>query len=215
MHRAGRISGRVVFEGSRNGEVPDSLPLSVNAERLDTLNIGAYPIIGLGQSGEFRLPGLPDGRYSLSLFAFAHIPWYLQSMAVGGKVADEILLSGSDIGGVVLTATDSPSQLRGTVRDDAGRLRSDASVYLFAADRARRTLFGPWRRVFESTTAAGGFSFPALLAGEYLAAARIGGAPANWTEDLFLDRLANEAVHVTIADRGARQIELKVANRTP
>ena len=89
-------------------------------------------------TGQFRTVGLVAGRYVVR--ANGNLSgWTLKSVSVAGRdVSDEpVTIGGSDLTGAVVTLTDHPSALSGTVRDSAGALEKIASVLVFPIERER------------------------------------------------------------------------------
>ena len=138
-----RISGRLVFEGTRPQLTPD---------QIQQTSISVSPISGataiqmitapkrVEPDGRFSTVGFPAGRYLISASAPSQpgqpTPWRMKSATRAGRdVADEGLdLEAEDITDVVITFTDQPSDITGTVTDAKGQPDGTALVVAFPAD---------------------------------------------------------------------------------
>ncbi len=105
-----------------------------------------------------------------------------------------------------------PAGLAGTVTDEGGHVRSDATVHLIPAARSLWSGPGASIRVRETTSVRGArFSFSNVWPGEYFVVARLGGAEADWRDPESLTALAafGEKVHIGAGDR----VELQLTAR--
>jgi hypothetical protein len=110
--------------------------------------------------------------------------------------------SGADLPGVILTFTDSPSELSGTVTGSDGSADPDAAVLVFPADS---TAWADWgmstRRLrMVPASATGSFTTRGLPAGDYHVVAVPPELAVDWQDPATLDALAREATQVRIED---------------
>jgi len=150
--------------------------------------------------GRFYTTGLMAGRYLLRLDTPPR-GWTVQSAIVNGRdICDEPLLVDNDaIDGLVLTFTDRPSLVSGTVRNSAGRVDDDAAVLVFPSS-------GGWTDVGTSprrlrnvrASRAGSFRIPGLPPGDYFIIAVSDAVATNWQDPPFLQKLARTANRITL-----------------
>jgi len=156
-------------------------------------------------AGHFVVTGILPGTYRLT----ATLPglgrpghWFLRSAVVNGHdTADEpITIRPNDsIGGAVITMSDRPAQLSGTVQNAAGGAPNEFTVVLFPTNSA---LWLPQSRRIQGVRPAadGAFTFPGLPPGDYLLAAIDDVEPGEWFDPAFLQRLLPTAMKLTIAE---------------
>jgi hypothetical protein len=138
-----RISGRVVFEGTK----PQPTPEQIQQTSLSVMPISGALVIQMLTApkrveldGRFSTVGFPAGRYLISASAPSQpgqpTPWRMKSAVRAGRdVADEGLdLEAEDITDVVITFTDQTSDISGTVTDVKSQPDSTALVIAFPAD---------------------------------------------------------------------------------
>ena len=199
---ASTLSGRFVFEGG----TPASLPvpgLDVNVRAFgDARLLGPQRPLRPGPDATFALPSLIGGLYMIAASAPRDSPWVLKSAMVRGiDAADQPfeVQSGENVSDVVVTFTNHPSEVKGTLQDAAGRPASEYFVIVFPADRAA---WLPTSRRIQSARPGndGRFSLKGLPAGDYLLGALTDVEPGEWFEAPFLERIAAGAVNVHVTD---------------
>jgi hypothetical protein len=205
------VSGRIVFESSQNAAAPNVTSVRVSLRPAPS----GLPQVAAQPAGTFNIAGPDPGRYRLhaSIAAAPGAPpgqgWILKSVTLNGRdVSDEPfpIAAGQQIDGVVVTFTDRPTELTGTLFDSTGKPAPGFYVVAFSTDRARwiqgsRRLPAPVRAATD-----GSFRFAGLPAGTYHLAAVTAIDPADLSDHRLLEDLARAAVTVTIADgQQARQ----------
>jgi hypothetical protein len=209
-----RIKGRVVFEGTAPKPQARELysvlsPTVASGRRIEFRLSEADP------NFEFRTTELPGGQYFLRSSG-ALQNWFVDSITVGGRdaVDQPIELRDADVGDVVVTLTDKPSELTGVVRLDTGAPDHDAIVLVFPVDPARRIDFGrDSPRLRETRSSVDGrYTLRGLPAGEYFVAALNDAAMTDlWQTQAFTQRLSLRATKVSVT-RGQKQVlDLKTA----
>ncbi len=209
LHTGVRVAGRVEFHGSAAPPAPDqitraalTLPWVQRPSRNEPVVLRA----SIDASSQFAFPSVAAGRYLLRAGDIAPM-WSVQSITIDGRdVTDAaIVVDDKDVGDVVVSYTDAPGQLAGTVRDDRGVPDPSASVFLFPTDRTRwpdaRSTLRAVRTVRVSKN--GTFTLARPIAGDYFVIALTDEIAADWPSASFLARLAPLATTVHI-ESGAR-----------
>lgn len=201
-----RVSGRVEFEGTARVPEPSALPqINIQLEPAGgQLVRTASPLRGrVEPTGHFTTVGLPGGRYLLRVAA-VQAPWTFKSaMHEGRDLADVPFdASGGDLSGVVITFTDTPSELNGTVTRGDGAADPDAAVLVFPADGSGWVDWGlnPRRLRTLHATATGSFTASGLPPGDYHVVAVPQEMAADWQDPATLEALAREAAQVRVED---------------
>lgn len=221
LQRGARLSGRIEFEGAGERPTGDRMrTVSVTIEQADgrtsstsqfTLQRGV-----VDAAGQFKTYQLPAGQYVIRAAGVAG--WTMKSATVNGRDAADTPfdLNDDDVSNIVVTFTDRISELSGTARSAKGPDET-GTVFLFPADPSLWTDTGPAPRRFRTARAGtdGKFRFPSLVPGDYYAVATAGGAPADWQDPRFLQRLAAVASRITIAEgeKKSFDVEMKEVRR--
>ena len=227
------ISGRIVYDATTKTPPADLSKTQVSittasgsgGSPTDVLsnmtggggNIGAT----VAQDGTFKVSGVPPGRYRLmtqqGLIALpvqnlAIGGWMLKSAMTGGRdMVDSPIdvKSGEDVTGVVVTFTDHPAELSGTVYDPAGRVTPNFPIVVFSTDRGYWTPSS--RRVVTARPASDGkFKVTGLPAGEYYVCAVTAVSRTEVYDPAFLDALVPVAFKITIADGEKKTQDLRL-----
>ena len=136
----------------------------------------------------------------------------MKSAIVGGRdIADAPLeiVAGSDVSGLIVTFTDRPTELSGTVFDAAGRVTADFPIVVFSTDRAYWT--GNSRRVRVARPATDGlYRITGLPAGEYFVCAVTAVEPDQLASREFLEQLGVSSFKIVLADGERRTQDLKL-----
>jgi hypothetical protein len=221
-----RLSGRIVFEGAARRPAPERTPwIRVDLEPADgrfSLPYGVLgqntPVLGrVDEADQFRTYGVPPGRYVLTVFALP-APWSLKSIAARGRdvTATSLEITDSNIDDVVITLTDRPTLIQGSVRGADGRIDTGASVIVFPQDPAARVDVGASPRSVRTARVGrdGAFTLTGLPAGDYLAAAISDEAMAGWNEAKALEALAGRATRVHVEYGATVRVDLQtIRNR--
>lgn len=204
------VSGRFVFEG--RGAITTPARTTVSMAAVDARGFSAAVQVSLAAASDpFEIPGLVPASYRASAMVTG---WTLQSVTVGGRDVTDVPLEikpGEDLTGVVVTFTDSPAEVTGTLYDGANRPTSDLSIVLFSADRAM--WFSGSRRVRPAARPAsdGRFTFAGLAPGDYYLAALTEVSAADLADPQFLELVIPAAVKISIAAGEKKTQDLKVA----
>jgi hypothetical protein len=135
---------------------------------------------------------------------------------LGGTDVSEtpIEIEDRDIGGIVVTFNDTPTDLRGTVKSADGVADDSSAVVVFPSDSRAWMDYGinPRRVRIARTSKTGTYSFGALPAGDYYVAAFSEEFAGEWQDPRFLDQLSRGASRVTLNDAEKRTQDLTRLN---
>jgi hypothetical protein len=127
--------------------------------------------------------------------------WFVQSVTLGGKDITDRAFDLQTDASLVVTYTDRPSKVSGTVTDEQGSISATAVVLVFAVDPRKWTGYGASPRTLKSALAArnGVYTIDHLPPGDYYAIA-VGAADIDgWRDPATLEALATQATRLTIA----------------
>ena len=228
------VSGTVVFETTTH---PDTSQVRISLGTTPTGNSPADVVTMLmgGASaspdadGTFTIKGLTPDRYRVtamtgglrSLVALLQPDaadaspgtLYLKTAIWRGRdVADAPLdlKAGDEVTGVVVTFTDRPTTLSGTVRDGAGRPTPNFPILVYSTDRA--SWFPGSRRIQEAHVATDGrFTITGLPAGEYYVAALTDLNANERFDPSFLESILAASLRIRLGDGEKKVQDLKLA----
>jgi hypothetical protein len=151
--------------------------------------------------GQFVTAAMPPGRY---FFRSSAPPgWSVKSaMYQGRDLLDTPVDLLNDIEGIVVTFTDAPKMIKGTVQSADNPAASDATVVLFPTDPAGWVDYGRTSRRISSVRAAAGAAF-ALTAppdGEYFLVAIPEELAGAWQDPAALKVLSGVAERIQVRD---------------
>ena len=232
MLRPGRtVSGRLAYEGTTLTPPKEMnsvvLMLSPAESAGSVAQMAASMITGMripvAADGTFSTTGVAPGRYRLATqasvlgslaptAAASAGGWVLKSVLVGGRdIADSALevTASDDVSGVVVTFTDRPTELSGTVVDQAGRPTSTFPIVVFSTDRAYWTA-GSRRAQIVRPATDGTFTVVGLPAGEYFVSAVTAIEQDQLSDASFLDQLAAASFKIRLADGEKKTQDLKL-----
>lgn len=202
------ISGRVTFDGR------SAMPV------LSRVRVVLVPFLSGGQvslasaparvdnSGRFSIAGVVAGKYRLQAAIDGPSGWMLSSSVVSGRDALDLPMEvRQSLDGAVVTFSDRPAELSGSVRDASGQPAMAATVILFPADRTLWTPHSPRIRAEQSTTD-GTFHLRRLPAGEYYVTALADVEEYEWYDPAFLERVVPSSAKTTIAEDEKKAVDV-------
>jgi hypothetical protein len=201
------FSGRIEYEGTLPPNAVGGANLTI--ESLDGLRTVSTLSIGPTQD-QFTTRGFPPGRYVLSATRSGSVV-LKSAIANGVDIADTpIELGDRDIPGIVVTFTDRPSSVEGTVRGPQGDADATAAVLVFPSDPKYWQDYGnnPRRLKSGRTTPKGTFGPITVPPGDYCVIAIAEDAAQEWQDPRTLEALARQASRVTIGDGQKATVQL-------
>jgi len=200
-----RVSGRVEFEGAAERPAPAQLSrIPVLIEPVDgQLDRSVTPPGRIDAKGQFTSYGVPGGRYYVRA-PTAPQGWTFKGAFLGERDISDVPLEldATDVSDVILTFTDRPASLSGTVQLTERSARDGVAVIVFPADSKAwmDTGANPRRMRRVATSASGAYNVAAVS--EAVA--------GDWQDPAFLEQLTAGAAHVQIGDGEAATQSLRV-----
>ncbi len=211
-----RVTGRFEFHGTAERPTPEQMrQFAFVLTRLEPLGRTHSPSVPgpLMPTGEFAATGAFPGNYLFT--ARGSGSWQVQSIAVAGRdVTETIVPLESDVKDVVVTMTDRPAEISGTVKAAGTDAADIASVFLFPANRDRWTAARLGSRAFRTVRVRrdGTFVVPDLVAGEYLLVAASDEIAGEWPDRTLLAKLASRALTVRLTHGEKQVVSLAVVS---
>ena len=208
------LSGRLVFESTSRKPPADLTKVTVSLTSVPVTGAAA-PAATAGAAGDFKLPGVVPGRYQLS--ASLPVPsiesgWYVKSATINGRDTLDVpvdIRSGEQIADAVITLTDQPTELSGTMTDAAGSPAPEYFIIVFADDEAHWQ-FGSRRIMQTRPSSDGSFAFRNLPPGTYRLAAVTDVQQNEWFDPDFLRQLLPASIRLALTDQGKLRQDLRV-----
>jgi hypothetical protein len=224
------VSGKIVFDGTaapptdltqmRIGLVPP--PAGASAmQMISSMMLGGSQA-KVAADGTFVVAGMTPGKYRANMggpmalttsMALTTGPWTLQSAMVNGHDIADLPLEirpGEDVTGLVVTFTDRPTELSGSVIDAAGRAATGFPILVFSTDRTYWTLGS--RRIQQAHPASDGkYVLSGLPPGEYFVCAVTDFTSNQLYEPAFLESIVPGAFKIALGDGEKKTQDLKLA----
>ena len=209
-----RVAARVVFDGAATQPHIDRLSqfmftaVPARAQRRHTPSVPGGVIEA---SGRVSIASLSPGRYILKWLD--SLPgWSVESVKMAARdITDAgVEITDRDIPDLVITFTDQPASLGGTIRATTAGSDSEASVFLFPADRGRWRDAASTSRVVRTVRAdvTGAFLFTNVIPGEYFIAALTDAQAHDWPDQKLLARVSAVASTVRVLPRQRTSVPL-------
>jgi hypothetical protein len=158
--------------------------------------------------GTFEISGVLPGTYGVSLTPPAG--WRLRSVVIDGRdVLDEVMTLDRSVSGALVTLTDQPTELAGTLTSQAGSPATEFDVLVFSAD-SRHWFSGTRRTKTARPGSDGRYAIKDLPAGDYWIAAVEDADPVFIADPQFLEQVARSAIKVTITDGQKTLLDLRM-----
>ena len=202
------ISGRIAFDGAKPPPSPEliqRLTVSIETIGFAVNRIEAPYQTTFDKDGNFLLQGIPQGRYVLTFRAAidtrqAMSDWELKSIMLGDRdLADRPAMITEDLSGVVVTLTNTNTQLSGTVRDMNGKVDPHAVVLMFTAERELWTVRMVRRIRSFRASETGAYLARGVPPGEYFLIAIPDVQIGDYPDPAMLEMLSRSATRFTMA----------------
>jgi len=193
-----------VFKGS--SQEPDSAAITLISAQPDLAAQG----IALAQNGRFEMGSVVPGRYVL-IYVGSDQPYSVEAMTAGGRdvTASPVEVGSGGISDIVITMTDRPASLSGTVVESGGAPSSDAVVVLFPTDQSTWTGANDrLPRFIRIVPRTGRFQLPAVIPGEYFVAALDERDLDDWPSLATLKQISARATRLRIAAAARQEVTL-------
>jgi uncharacterized protein (DUF2141 family) len=179
-----------------------------SAQERTGIDLQVKPVPAVKVSGTVAGLAGPSGVVAMRLVATAPrtapAGWFLKGAFLGERdLSDSPLeLESADVSDVVLSFTDRPASISGTVEVNTQIARDGVAVIVFPADSKAWFESGvnPRRLRRVATTDSGAYQVQSLPAGVYYVAAVREAAASDWLDPKILESLATGAAHVQIGD---------------
>jgi hypothetical protein len=202
-----RVEGRIVARRAMSEPPRSEVPRGVVVFESAT---GAPDQFAVETQTEQFATVASAGRYIVRPTAFGG--WFIESITLDGKdITERPFDLDGDATSFVITYTNQPSKVSGSVKDARGSAATDAMVLVFPADSQRWIDYGKSPRMLRAVdvTPAGTYTFDHLVAGEYFIVA-IGTSQAEgWRDPEMLKTLSSRAERLSVgAGSPARTLDL-------
>jgi hypothetical protein len=207
-------TGRVVFEGT--AAPPPWSSVRVGLQGMTPGTWATLQNVTPDGNGAFSQEGVFPASFRLAASIIGATPntWTLKSVTMGGRDVTDLPVDirAGDDPSFVVTFSDQPSELSGSLVDPAGRPSTDYFVVVVSADRAH---WLPLSRRIASTRpdGRGYFVFRGLPPGDYRLAATTDLVARDLQDVAALDALLPQSVPVTLGLGEKKSIDIRVAGR--
>jgi hypothetical protein len=208
------VSGRLDFMGTL-------APPDVSRLRIQLMPItspgqvvsGVSPAV-VNADGSFTFAGVTPGQYRVMAATPSVRPdepgWVLMSAVFNGRDAlDTPLELRQSVSDALLTFSDRPAELSGSLQDPAGRPAPDYYVIVFSSDRTHWTPQSRRVRAMRPS-AEGRFTVRNLPAGDYLIAAVTNIEDGEWGDPGVLQQLSTVSMKLTLAEGEKKSQDIQV-----
>ncbi len=210
LHNSLSVSGRFRFEGGSPRPTQEELQqLTLSLTPQDSSGNEPQQPGRMNADGQFAMGGYLPGRYTISLQSPGG-SWTLTSvMANGHDLLRTPLVLDSNVSDVVITFTDRPTELTGTVQGLANP-QEPLTVVIFPADYSAANQAGMLsHRSRVVTPSDAQFAVEGLPPGDYLVAAIPASVETTWMDPDVIGLIAPHATAVSLASSCPRAVDLK------
>jgi protocatechuate 3,4-dioxygenase beta subunit len=207
LHAALTVGGRVQFDGSTPQPAGPQLARGVRLQPVGAGVRAAGRAAGPGQlvsplnaDGSFAISGVMPGQYMVLPNTWPALKWAARAITANGRdLADVPVDLDADLPDVLITYTDKPGALTGTVRRMSGEADTTALIVGFPIDS--RAWGWPGVHQFTTrTTSSGTYTIASVPPGDYHVVAIPDELATTWQGPENIQRLAVLATRVRIGD---------------
>jgi hypothetical protein len=209
------ITGRLVFDGTAPRPT-DLSKVSIGLSSMTATSMG-IPSVTANADGTFIVPGVGPGEYKIApnipAVGGTPSPWTVRSAMLDGRdVLDGSITVRSDISDVVITYTDHPTELTGSLLNESGKPATEYYIVAFPADRSFWT---PQSRRIRSVRPGntGSFRIAGLPPGEYYLCAMTDLEQNLLNTTAYLESLVGAAVKLSLAEGEKKAQVLKITGK--
>ena len=208
------VSGKLVFDGEKAPVGAELTKVSVALQPHGPTSMGA-PSVMAQADGTFVIPGVGPGEYRLSANVpagtAATSPWSLKSAVVSNvDTLDAPFTLRTDVGGAVITFTDRPTELTGSLLDTNGKPALEYFIVVFPMDRSLWTAQS--RRVRSARPGnTGAFRIAGLPPGDYYVCAMTDLEPNLLNTSAYLEPLVAASIKLNLTEGEKKIQDLKIA----
>jgi len=202
------IRGRIAFDGTKPPPAPEiiqRLTVSIETIGFAIKRVEAPYSATFNRDGQFAIAGVPAGRYVVTFRAsiadrLAMPDWEFLSITQEGRdLADRPAVIADDLSDVIVTLTNTNTELNGTVRDGSGQVDPQAAVLLFTTERDL-WLVRVVRRIRTIRAAeTGAYSVRGVPPGDYFVVAIPDAEIGDFPDPVMLDALSRIATRISVA----------------
>jgi hypothetical protein len=223
------VSGKLLFDGSTappQDVTKTRVSLNPPPAGSSAIELMASTMLGgtlatVAADGTFVVKGVAPNKYRVTvtgpgMFMGQQLPgstWTLKSAMLNGRDVADLpfeVRPNEDASGLVVTFTDRPTEISGSVVDRAGRPAPGFPIVVFSTDRAYWTVGS--RRIQQVRPSSDGkYRLSGLPAGEYYVCAVTDLDQNQLYEPSWLDALAAGSFKITLADGEKKVQDLKLA----
>ena len=206
------VSGKLVFDGAK--APADLSKVSISLLPQGPTSMGA-PSVVAQPDGTFVIPGVGPGEYKLyanvPAGTAATSPWTLRSAIVNNAdTVDVPFTVRTDVGGAVITFTDRPTELTGSLLDTNGKPALEYFIVVFSVERSLWTPQSRWIR-YARPGNTGSYRIAGLPPGEYHVCAMTDLEPDQLYSAGYLEPLVPASIKLRLADGEKKIQDLKIA----
>lgn len=204
--------GRLVFDGA------SAPPKELSGVRVVLIppgsggNLSAGPPGGqVAADGTFMFSNVTPGPYRIAVLGNPGGGWSLRSATGNGRDGWDgwLQVGPGEPLDIVVTYTDRPTEISGTLRDGSGQPLPEHFIVAFPADKSLWIPGSKRMRAVRPGTD-GQFSIGGLPPGEYLLAALTDVEPGEWNDRAFLEMLLPAGVKVSIGEGEKKKQDLQI-----
>jgi hypothetical protein len=201
------VTGHVAFDGESPRPTGAQLGRGIQLQLEDAgfsrggRGGNAATVAQISADGSFAVTGAIPGKYMISAPGWPALKWKAKSISADGRDLSDlpVELDSSDLANVVVTFTDKPGALTGTVRHPTGELDTTALVVGFPVDSHAWGSAGI--HTFSArVTSSGTYSVASMAPGEYNVVAVAATLAQTWQSPEVLTRIVASAVRVHVDD---------------
>lgn len=208
LRTALRVEGRIALRGAA-GPQPAQPAIAGLTFETPFGEPGQFAVSA--RNGEFATVAA-GGRYIARPYEIGG--WFVRSVTLDGKdITDRTFDLQSNTTSIVVTYTDQPSKVSGTVKDARGAASPNAVVLAFPVDPQRWVGYGKSPRNVRSVSmsTSGVYTFEHLPPGDYYVIAIDAAQADGWRDPKMLQILASRAEKLTVAaGDAARTLDLSL-----